>query len=49
MQVITKGKTHLSILSTETSLGHLGGREIGVLLLHVSVTIEIIDFPQPRI
>ena len=40
------GKTHLSILSGETSLGCL---RVGVLLLDVSVKMEIIDFPQQRI
>ena len=40
------GKTHLSILSGETSLGRLGG---GVLLLDVSFKMEIIDFLQPKI
>ena len=40
-----QGKTHLSILSEETSLGHLG-----VLLLDISVKMEIIDyFLLPRI
>ena len=36
-----QGKTHLSILSGETSLGHSGER---VLLLDISVKVEIIDF-----
>ena len=39
------GKTHLSILSVETSLGRRG---IRVLLLDVSVKMEIIDFLHPR-
>ena len=42
------GKTHLSILSRETSLGRLGGGA-GVLLLDVSDKMEIIDFLQPII
>ena len=41
------GKTHLSILSGETSLGRLGG--VGVLLLDISDKMEIIDILQPRI
>ena len=40
------GKTHLSILSGETSLGRLG---VEVLLLDVSVKMEIIGFLQQRI
>ena len=42
----SSGKTHLSILSGETSLGRLGG---GVLLLDISVKMEIIDFLQLKI
>ena len=40
------GKTHLSILSGDMSLGRLGGRH---LLLDVSDKMEIIDFLHPRI
>ena len=43
------GKTHLSILSGEMSLGRSGGgggRRAGVLLLDVSDKMEITDFLQ---
>ena len=43
-----KGKTHLSILPGETSL-QLGRLGLGVLLLDVSIKMEIIDFPLPKI
>ena len=46
--IFNLGKTYLSILSRETSLGSLGWG--GGLLLDVSVNkMEIIDFRQPRI